>query len=155
MDYKLFTKRVKHIYRYLLVLFAALIIGAGGLIYKILNPSFLSFSEEKKTEPYTSVEEFDKIENDIHLATGFKNDEGLQLVIANCTSCHSAKLVTQNRATKEGWLGIIRWMQETQNLWDLGNNEAIIVDYLAKNYAPDKKGRRQALQQIEWYDLED
>ena len=98
--------------------------------------------EKEITETYVEAEDFDKIENGIHLATGFKDDEGLQTVIVSCTPCHSAKLVTQNRANKEGWISIIRWMQETQNLWDLGNNEDVIVNYLAKNYAPEEKGRR-------------
>ena len=49
---------------------------------------------------------------------------------------------------------MIRWMQASQGLWDLGPNEEIIVSYLAKNYAPEKKGRRANLQDIEWYKLE-
>ncbi|MEM9867699.1 MAG: monoheme cytochrome C, partial [Bacteroidota bacterium] len=97
----------------------------------------------------------DLIENGIHVATGFVDADGLTEVIQNCTNCHSAKLVTQNRMTKEGWVATIRWMQETQNLWDLGNNEEIIVNYLAANYAPDKKGRRDILTGIEWYALEE
>ena len=45
-------------------------------------------------------------------------------------------------------------MQETQNLWDLGGNQEIIVKYLTTNY-PYKKGRRAILSNIEWYELED
>jgi hypothetical protein len=45
-------------------------------------------------------------------------------------------------------------MQETQNLWDLGKNQEIIVNYLVKNYPPVAKGRRMALSEIEWYELE-
>ena len=91
----------------------------------------------------------------IHVETGLIDSEGLQLVIANCTSCHSSKLITQNRMSRVGWESTIKWMQQTQNLWDLGDNEAPILDYLATNYAPQKKGRRAALQDIEWYALED
>lgn len=86
--------------------------------------------------------------------TGFVINAGWELVKANCTGCHSAALVTQNRASREGWQGMIRWMQRTQKLWDLGENEDAILDYLAKNYAPDKKGRRENLKDIEWYELE-
>lgn len=85
--------------------------------------------------------------------TGLADDPNLQIIAANCTACHSAKLVTQNRATREGWRSMIRWMQKTQNLWDLGKNEDIILDYLAKNYAPENKGRRAPLENIEWYEL--
>lgn len=86
--------------------------------------------------------------------TGFVIDAGWELVKGNCTGCHSAALVTQNRATREGWEGMIRWMQRTQKLWDLGENEQVILDYLAKNYAPEGKGRRENLKDIEWYELE-
>lgn len=91
----------------------------------------------------------------IHVATGLIVDDGFIQVKASCTSCHSANLVTQNRADRKGWEKMIRWMQETQNLWDLGPNEPIILDYLAKNYAPVDKGRRANLSNIEWYALED
>ena len=81
-------------------------------------------------------------------------DEGYELVVANCTNCHSAKLVTQNRATAEGWKNTIVWMQETQNQWDLGEYEDKIVAYLARNYAPTQQGRRKNLERVEWYNLE-
>ena len=78
----------------------------------------------------------------IHIATGLMEDENVNLIISNCTACHSAKLVTQNKATEQGWRDMIKWMQETQNLWDLGENENKIVRYLAKNYGPQKISRR-------------
>ncbi len=55
---------------------------------------------------------------------------------------------------KERWNATIRWMQETQNLWPLGEKQKIIVDYLVKNYPPIDKGRRANLEEIEWYALE-
>jgi hypothetical protein len=104
--------------------------------------------------PMASLE--DEIVNGIHVPTGLIYDEGFEIVRATCTACHSAKLVTQNRATKEGWTQMIRWMQETQGLWDLGANEGQIISYLAKNYAPEEIGRRANLDvaAIEWYILE-
>jgi len=79
----------------------------------------------------------------------------LMTVVNNCTNCHSAKLVTQNRMTAERWNTTIKWMQETQNLWDLGKNQEVIVSYLVKNYPPKSKGRRMVLTDIDWYELED
>jgi len=88
--------------------------------------------------------------------TGLLAGDGLELVKANCTACHSSALILQNRFTREGWHSKIEWMQETQGLWDLGGNEAIILDYLAANYAPEApQGRRVPLTGIEWYELKD
>lgn len=131
-----------------------LVAGVFALVYYMLNPSVLNV--EFKTEAPAVVAEapMPEFENGIHIATGFKEGENLQLVINNCTSCHSAQMVTQNRATRDGWLTMIRWMQETQNLWDLGESEPLILDYLAKYYAPEAAGRRQPLTNIDWYELE-
>ena len=96
----------------------------------------------------------DKIENGIHLRTGLIEAEGLMTVVNNCTNCHSSKLVTQNRMSAESWNATIKWMQKTQNLWDLGGNQEIIVNYLVKNYPVKAKGRRSILTDIEWYTLE-
>ncbi|ADV51468.1 monoheme cytochrome c, putative [Cellulophaga algicola DSM 14237] len=103
----------------------------------------------------TQEDDLDKIENGIHVRTGFVEGEGLLLVVQNCTSCHSAKLVTQNRMSKEKWLATIRWMQETQNLWDLGVNEEPILNYLSTYYAPNQIGRRANLENVEWYELKE
>lgn len=73
------------------------------------------------------------------------NAPGVDAVRRNCTVCHSAALITQSRATREGWLEMIRWMQDTQRLWPLGENEEVILDYLAANYSPSFRGRRPPL----------
>ena len=85
---------------------------------------------------------------------GLIDDVGAQLVLQNCNSCHSTQFITQNRMTKEGWKSTIRWMQSTQNLWDLGEDEELILTYLSKNYAPSAIGRRQSLVIKDWYILE-
>lgn len=101
------------------------------------------------------LHDLDLVKDGIHVQTGLINDANLKLVIQNCTSCHSAKLITQNRSTREGWRDMIRWMQATQGLMDLGIHEPRILDYLSTHYAPQKIGRRQNLnvQEIEWYIL--
>ncbi|MEM8527939.1 MAG: hypothetical protein AAGG68_25080 [Bacteroidota bacterium] len=95
-----------------------------------------------------------QVENGIHLETGLVYAEGFELVKGTCTTCHSAKLITQNRASRAGWEQMIDWMQETQGLWELGDIEPIILDYLATHYAPEEAGRRANLEEIEWYILE-
>src|SRR5690606_15362581 len=97
----------------------------------------------------------DTLTYDAH--SGLVADTNLRLILANCSSCHATDLVRQNRFTRDGWLAKIRWMQEKHNLWDLGESEAAILDYLEKYYSPssmDKRARlrREPLTDIEWYD---
>jgi len=103
-----------------------------------------------------AADDIDRVENGIHVQTGFVYAKGFDVVRGTCTACHSAKLVTQNRATRDGWQDMIRWMQKTQGLWQLGKNEPIILDYLAKHYAPKEVVRRPGLdiEEIEWYILD-
>jgi hypothetical protein len=70
---------------------------------------------------------------------------GFEVVSVQCTVCHSARLITQNRASREGWQDMIRWMQETQGLWPLGEQEGLVLDYLAANYGTLSVGRRRPL----------
>ena len=79
-------------------------------------------------------------------ATGLVIDEGWQVVSANCTVCHSAKLVTQNSGSRNHWQGLIRWMQDTQGLWAFTPEmENTILDYLATHYGPKAGARRPPL----------
>lgn len=92
--------------------------------------------------------------NTTDVAMGLHLDKNLKFVQAHCTGCHSAKLITMNRFTRDGWKEKIVWMQETQKLWDLGEAEPPILDYLAKYYAPEERPlRRQPLDVKEWYEL--
>lgn len=89
--------------------------------------------------------------------TGLALDPNFTLIKAHCTGCHSPKLILQHRFTRDEWLSKIRWMQRNHKLWDLGDSEKIVLDYLAKNYAPSQSAysRREALRNIKWYKLED
>lgn len=142
----------------LLVLLLA-VVAISASIYLVADPELTAFRGIIKEDTPTELNkdlftESDKIENGVHVKTGLLDGSGLQVVINNCTNCHSAKLVIQNKMNRDRWLSTIRWMQETQNLWSLGENEAIILDYLAKNYAPKEVGRRQNLSTIDWYELD-
>ena len=77
--------------------------------------------------------------------TGLALGPGFEVVSVQCTVCHSARLITQNRTDREGWLEMIRWMQETQGLWPLGAQEEAVLDYLAANYGARPAGRRAPL----------
>jgi len=157
-DQDKFKSQVSSIYRLLTTLMVLFAITALAIVYLISDPTFSFFKEPAPAAEYVSVEtedDYDKIENGIHVRTGFKDAEGLMTVVNNCTNCHSSRLVIQNRMNEERWIATIRWMQETQNLWDLGKNEAIIVNYLVTNYPPQKKGRREILRNISWYELKE
>ena len=91
--------------------------------------------------------------NGIDTLTGLVAEGDYLLVKGNCLACHSAKLITQHRATEAGWDEILHWMQEKQGLQDLGDRRAPIIAYLAEYYAPEEGGRRAPLQGVEWYEL--
>jgi hypothetical protein len=89
--------------------------------------------------------------------SGLAVDEHLMLVKAQCTACHSSKLILQSHFSREKWIERIRWMQRTQKLWDLGESEPVIVNYLVKHYGPLDRtfdGRREPLKSVKWYKLE-
>lgn len=147
---KKIKKAEKTAYRATFVSFIATIL----LLIALYNPSLSFFYQKQPEVVYTDiVDDEDKIENGIHVRTGLIDAAGLMEVVNNCTNCHSAKLVTQNRMNAERWNTTIKWMQETQNLWDLGDNQEIIVNYLVTNYPPIAKGRRMILTDIDWYEL--
>ncbi|MGK0252932.1 MAG: hypothetical protein ACI9OE_000388 [Mariniflexile sp.] len=150
-----FRKQIKKVYLLILVLFSLFLMTGGMLVYYTINPDFFAFITEPETMALAPEVNEDRIENGIHIRTGFIEAEGLMTVINNCTNCHSSKLVIQNRMNTERWNATIKWMQETQNLWDLGKNQEIIVNYLVSNYPPTDKGRRETLSNIEWYELKD
>ena len=140
---------------FILFLIKMVVLGCCvALLYAAFGDSFHAMFE--KPVYVKSKPEADIVVNGIHVETGLVYAEGFEEVRTICTSCHSAKLVTQNRATREGWQQTIRWMQQTQGLWDLGIAEPKVLDYLSKYYAPQESGRRKNLDisNIEWYILE-
>ena len=83
---------------------------------------------------------------EIDAATGLRKTGDWELVRANCTVCHSAKMVTQQRASASQWRTTLRWMQATQNLWKFDpETEERILAYLAENYPPSAGRRRAAI----------
>lgn len=78
--------------------------------------------------------------------SGLKMTGDWRLVLGNCIACHSPKLITQQRGTRDQWLHMIRWMQEKQNLWQFEPEiEDRILVYLAENYPPRDDQRRAAI----------
>ena len=121
-------------------------------LISIVGATLLIFGCQSGAETKTSEVSESKIMVDG--VTNLVIDQNFELVKGQCTACHSAMLITQNSASREGWEQMIRWMQKDQGLWDLGESEDKILDYLSKNYGPQKKGRRTPLTNIEWYYLD-
>lgn len=133
---------MKNIYKISLLVFSAAIMISAGLKQENLS--------NKKVFEVTTADSTLKIDK----ATGLIVDKGLDIVTAHCTGCHSSKLITQFHTDRAGWLEKIRWMQQKQKLWALGDAEPVILDYLAKNYpASETVNRRAALKGVDWYKL--
>lgn len=124
------------------------VLGLAGLAGGML-------SEMERNIPVLSVQSVtaDTLQTDPE--SGLIVDENLYMVKAQCaTVCHSSQLIRANRFTRNGWQQKIRWMQANHNLWELGDTEAVVLDYLEKYYAPTKSvARRTPLKDIEWYHL--
>ena len=148
-----FQRQIKSLGRLLVAFALILAFVLGGILYLNYNPGALNSSSNYEILP---SDEIPLVELDTATISrsGFINDHGVSQVIQNCTQCHSAKLVTQNRMSMEGWESTITWMQETQNLWELGDKKQKIAEYLGEHYAPKKVGRRKALEIQEWYLIE-
>ncbi len=132
---------MKNLYKISLLVFSAAI-----MISASLKQEDLSNKKALKIALTDSV--------NIDKSTGLIVDKGLDLVTAHCTGCHSSKLITQFHTDRAGWLEKIRWMQQKQKLWELGDAEPVILDYLSKNYpASETVNRRAALKGVEWYKL--
>jgi competence ComEA-like helix-hairpin-helix protein len=64
--------------------------------------------------------------------------KGKDAVENTCTECHSLERIQAQRLNEEGWTNIVREMVE--NGASINPDDVkVIVDYLTKNFGPDKK----------------
>ncbi|MBN8823830.1 MULTISPECIES: hypothetical protein [unclassified Spirosoma] len=115
-----------------------------------------SFRVQNPKTTTDSVVNLDTLKIDAE--SGLVADANLMMVKAQCTACHSSKLILQHRFTRAGWQERIRWMQKYHKLWDLGESEKVVLDYLEKYYGPSSMEskatfRRAPLKDIQWYKL--
>lgn len=55
-----------------------------------------------------------------------------------CHSCHSFRLVSQQRLSRKHWDKTLDWMVEEQGMPEVASEErALILDYLEANYGED------------------
>lgn len=147
-----FNKLVKRVTILLQFSIGLSILSCLLIVYYFIDPDLSAFHQESEITVATDI---NNIENGIHVRTGLIEGEGLMAVVNNCTTCHSSKLIIQNRMNTVSWDATIKWMQKTQNLWDLGEDHDLIINYLVTNYPPKSVGRRKGLSNIDWYLLEE
>lgn len=129
-----------------------MILGLGLLLSSFRQESSVNSKIKPLAYPANTISFADTTKLDPE--TGLIVDENLFMVKAQCTGCHSTKLISANHFSRDGWKQKIRWMQANHNLWELGETEKQVLDYLEKNYAPVQVvSRRAPLKNIQWYDL--
>lgn len=89
---------------------------------------------------------------DDDIAQGLLLGKGRDLVLENCTICHSTSIILQNHMTREAWDKTITWMQEEQGMWELEPaDRKSILDYLSsfqgadQSQYTDRKKRRNPM----------
>ena len=69
---------------------------------------------------------------------GLPDGKGKDVVENTCGDCHTLERVTAQHLNEEGWIAIIREMIENGAPVN-PNDMKVIVDYLVKNFGPNKK----------------
>lgn len=78
---------------------------------------------------------------------GMPPGKGREETFYACVVCHSMRLVTQQGLSRDRWDEAIDWMVEEQDMPELEPaDRALIVDYLAEFYGPDRKADKQSTQ---------
>lgn len=152
-DERLF-RDVNHVLNGIIVILViVLMIPLSIALRSIIPPTETQVSDSPIPASHSNA-----IKEGLDVDTGLIAEGNYLLVKSTCTACHSSDLILQSKFTKETWVEKIRWMQRTQKLWDLGESEEPILDYLAKYYGPDSvmvSFRKPPLTDIEWYVLKD
>ena len=125
----------------------------GGSYALFFKKNQVAYVEQSANDTDWEEEDYE-IENGREIGTGLLVDKNWTLIKRHCTQCHTTKIITQNRASREGWASMILWMQETQNLWDLGEDLEGVLDYLARNYGVADEGFSSEMIIQEWYEIE-
>jgi hypothetical protein len=124
----------------------------------LLSGTLLLTLANFRPEPNVPARSFATDTLRVDAETGLVDAPNLVIVKAHCTGCHSSKLILQHRFTRAGWEERIRWMQKNHKLWDLGEAEKTVLDYLETHYGPDNQAttrpfRRKPTGAVEWYKL--
>lgn len=65
--------------------------------------------------------------------------KGAEEVYANCTACHSERIVAQQGLTRESWEELLVWMVDEQGMDPIdAPDHSLVIDYLSKHYGVDR-----------------
>ena len=66
-------------------------------------------------------------------------ETGVEETFIYCAACHSERIVAQQGLTRDGWIGLLEWMVDEQEMDVIEEPDyTLIVDYLARNYGGDR-----------------
>ena len=88
---------------------------------------------------------------------GLPKGIGKELVVSNCTVCHSESIILQNHMDRKEWNETIDWMQKEQGMWELEEKDRnIILNYLSKYQGVDneKDAKQRVLRKSRMYEFE-
>ncbi len=70
------------------------------------------------------------------LYEGLPETNGVELVYALCSACHSIRLVTQQRVTEARWDYLLDWMVKEHSMPELPpEDRALVLAYLSRHYS--------------------
>ncbi|MDV7339225.1 cytochrome c family protein [Terasakiella sp. A23] len=65
--------------------------------------------------------------------------KGVEETHAYCTACHSERIVAQQGLTRDGWVELLEWMVDEQDMGEIDEPDlTLVLDYLAANYNTDR-----------------
>lgn len=68
---------------------------------------------------------------------GLPDTPGVEPVYYMCSACHGLGMVTQQHVTRERWDYLLTWMVEEQGMGELGDDRAVVLDYLERHFGPN------------------
>lgn len=123
-------KTVLHVFA--VIIPAALLIFYIHTVAEMRAEAMASFVPEE-TEPEYEIDARTGLP--IDSSTKLVMGEGYSAIKANCVKCHPTQIISSFRATRDGWLDAIRWMQKEKGLQDFTpETEEAILKYLSMYY---------------------
>ena len=86
---------------------------------------------------------------------GLPSGPGIELVLGNCTICHSTSIILQNHLDREAWDKTITWMQKEQGMWELeADDRKAILEYLSKHQGINQNMNRNSKRKQSMYEFD-